>query len=111
MKPEPIRYQTELPVSVCIARLVAEPWVFGDELDPLWFRCDASSDCWLLVTFRGGRFRKMRSTQYLITFSRQENRTIAAVEFQHEMWNLPSMTPVAEIDLLMQQKIHAIRIG
>ena len=110
MKSKQVRFLTALPIDTCIARISKEPWVFGDELDPLWYRCDGSSDCWLLVTFRGGRFRKIRSTQYRITFSQQQTYTVATLEFQSEMWNLPSMTTQEEIDLFMGQKLDAVRM-
>ena len=63
------------------------------------------------VTFRGGKYRKTRATQYLITFSHQQDQTVATLEFQREMWNFPPMTPVMEIDLFMQQKLGAVRTG
>ena len=103
-----LRYETDLPIPNCIAAISGEPWVFGEVLDPLWYSCDAATQTAVLVTFRGGKFRKARKTRYRISFSRQHGRTIAVLEFLEELCGLPAMTPVSELDQFMKHTIRAV---
>lgn len=107
MNPKPLYYQTDLPAAQCIA---AEPWEYGDELTPLWYRCDAVAETGLVVTFRGGKFRKIVRTRYRMAFSPAEGRTVIRLDFLDELLGLPPMTLITDIDLFLSHKLRATRI-
>ena len=110
MNTEPIRYRTELPVTDCIRKLTAQPWEYGEVLAPLWYRCDAVTDSSLLLTFRGGKYKKIKQTRYLVRFASDGSGTTVTLEFRGELLGAPPMTPIRDVDLLLEQRLLASRV-
>lgn len=110
MKEQPLQYETVLPVELCIQQIISQPWTYGpDSLNELWYKCEKISESNLLVTFTGGRFRKIMRTQYLLVFSRHGENTNITMTFQKEMFGMPPMTHILDIDCFMEKKIGALR--
>ena len=105
-----LHYQTALTPLECVAAVTAQPWEYGEELMPLWYDCIPVAQQVLEVTFRGGKFRKAMGTQYQMTFADDIAGTYVTLEFCGELLGLPPMTPLADIDRFMEQKLRAVRI-
>lgn len=102
-------FKTELSERECILNITRKPWVYtcnyGTEL---WYTCEMVSDNQLLISFTGGQFRKIMRTQYWMKLTRQDV-TIVTMEFYKELFGLPPMTTVHDIERFMKQKINAWR--
>lgn len=106
-----LRYQTELPAFECIHRISHLPWKYRDEWGTdLWYKCEVISDTRLLVIFTGGQFRKAKRTQFFLDFVVERGNTLVIMSFYKEMFGLPPMTPLGDIDRFMNQKISAVRL-
>ena len=103
-------YESAYNLQECINLILEEPQRYrcqnGGEL---WYRAEQLSDTEISITFRGGQFRRMAHTKYLMKLSRQENHTKIILHFQKEFWGLPPMTLASDIDLFMKQKLNAVR--
>ena len=110
MNTPPISYRTPLTAAECIAAITAQPWEYGDELMPLWYHCADAGAGRLFVTFRGGKFRKIMRSRYLLTFTEGSGETTVTLEFQNELLGAPPMTPIKDVDLFLEQKLRAVRI-
>ena len=104
-------YHTPLSASDCIRSISRMPWEFECKWGTaLWYECERLSCTQLLVTFKGGQFRKSVRTQYLMEFVVEGQETIITVRFYKESFGLPPMTPPDDIDRFMKQKINAIQM-
>ena len=103
-------YESTYNLHECIIQITKEPqeydWKWGAKL---WYKAEIFSDTQVLITFRGGQFRRMMRTQYLMEFLPQENHTLIVLRFQKELFGLPPLTPSSDIDLCMKQKLNAVR--
>ncbi|MBQ4550204.1 MAG: hypothetical protein IJA49_03835 [Oscillospiraceae bacterium] len=106
----PLHYRTALTPPECIAAITAQPWEYGDALMPLWYDCIPVEQQVLDVTFRGGKFRKAMRSRYRMTFTEDADGTAVVLEFISELLGAPPMTPPADIDRFMEQKLLAIRV-
>ena len=106
-----LHYQTALTPLECVAAVTAQPWEYGEELMPLWYDCTPVAQQVLEVTFRGGKFRKAMGTRYQMTFADDIAGTYVTLEFRGELLGLPPMTPLADIDRFMEQKLRAVRVS
>ena len=110
MKNLSMTYQSELPVKECIQKISAQPWEYkSNSGDALWYKCEMVSDTRLLVVFTGGQYRKAMRSQFFIDFMVEEGNTIVTMCFIKDLFGLPLMTPMNDIDCFMKQKINAIR--
>lgn len=110
MQAREMKYITELPVTDCMALISQRPFEYECQLGmPLWYDCRALSDTQLLVTFKGGKFRKFMRTQYMVDFRVEGGMTVVTMRFYKEMLGLPPITSLDDIDLFMKQKIQAVR--
>lgn len=105
-----LRYRTPISADECIAAITTQPWEYGDELMPLWYDCIPVAHQVLDVTFRGGKFRKAMRTRYRMTFVEDAAGTAVTLEFINELLGAPPMTPPADIDRFLEQKLRAVRV-
>jgi len=105
-----LHYHTTLTPPECIAAITAQPWEYGDDLIPMWYDCVPVAQQVLNVTFRGGKFRKAMNTRYRMTFADDIAGTAVVLEFLSELLGAPPMTPLADIDRFMEQKLRAVRV-
>ena len=104
-------YTTKLSVTECVSALVNEEGTFGeDPLNLYTYRCVQCSDSQLYIVFHGPRFGKARHTEYIMTLTHQNGRTVVAFQFLHELLGFPPFTSVQELDKFMSEKIGASRI-
>lgn len=104
-------YRTYLPIPECIRKIEQLPWEYECDFGtPLWYRCKIIADTSVLVTFTGGKFRKIKRTQYILDFSSENSMTIVEARFYKELFGMSPMTLATDIDFFMKQKIGAIRI-
>lgn len=101
-------YTTTLLASQCIENIMKKPWIYyckyGTEL---WYKCDKINDSRILLTFKGGTFRKMMRTTYIVDFVQTPLMTKIVMMFYKEMLGLPALTPPNDIDEFMNQKANA----
>lgn len=103
-------YESPNNAYECINQITKEPQQYECKWGTaLWYKTNRISDTQVLITFTGGQFRKMMSTQYLMEFLPQESHTLIVLRFQKELLGLPPMTPPSDIDLCMKQKLNAVR--
>ncbi len=107
----PLQYRTALTADECIAAITSQPWEYGEELMPLWYDCTPVARQMLDVTFRGGKFRKAMRTRYRMNFTEDASGTAITLEFISELLGVPPMTPPADIDRFMEQKLRAVRVS
>ncbi len=113
-----LRYETALPLSVCIQKILEEPWTYGTKiLDELWYQCEQLTNSSLRIEFTGGQYRSARRTEYLAEFTSTPNGTVILMFYQGE--NLfrflggsfrsyvPPYTPFKLIDQFMWEKAQA----
>ena len=103
-------YITGKSIDDCMKAIACAPWTYqckwGTEM---WYECNKLSDAQMLVTFKGGQFRRARRTQYLLTFTANAETTVT-LKFHREMFGLcVPMTPTEDIDCFMKEKIGAVR--
>ena len=113
MKTSGYAFQTHLPVDECIERIIRTPWEFEDVWTgtSLWYNCQIISATRILITFTGGQFRRFRRTEYVVDFTPMNQVTAINVVFQKEIFGLPPMTALQELDAFMTQKLFAQRTG
>lgn len=105
-----LHYESAYDLHECIAQITKEPQQYECQWGTaLWYKADRISNTQVLITFTGGQFRKMMRTQYLMEFLPQEHHTLIILQFQKELFGLPSMTHPSDIDLCMKQKLNAVR--
>lgn len=105
-----LEYHTSLTVTDCIQRILQLPWEYEcKQGTPLWYEVVYITDNQLQITFKGGQFRKSMRTQYRVYFTQKENTTKIVMQFEKDLLGLPAMTPPADIDLFMGQKVNAVR--
>ena len=109
MYAEALHYHTPMTPQECVAAVTAQPREYGDELMPLWYDCIPAAQQALEVTFLGGKFRRTVKTRYRMTFAEDPDGTAVVLEFCGELLGLPPMTPPADIDRFMEQKLRAVR--
>lgn len=106
-------YESPNNVYDCILKIMKKPQQYASKWGTaLWYKANRLSDTQVLITFTGGRLRKMMRTQYLMEFFPQTNQTLIALRFQKELlglFGLPPMTNPLDIDLCMKQKLNAER--
>lgn len=111
MREQVLKYHSELTPDVCILQIVALPQEYMCKWGtPMWYMAEQIGDGALLVTFRGGQFRKTVQTKYLVQFFSTQNGTEISMKFIGELFGLPPMTLVGDIDLFMEQKLVAYRM-
>ena len=105
-----LEYHTSLTAAECVQQIMQLPWEYDCKWGtPLWYEAIYISDSQLQITFKGGQFRKAVRTQYLVDFVQQKNTTKIIMRFETDLFALPAMTPPADIDLFMGQKVNAVR--
>lgn len=105
------QYATDLPVEVCVQRILQQPWEFFCEWGTsLWYECQAVSPTRIMITFTGGQFRKIKCTQYYADFVEQNGKTVITMRFYKELFNSSPFTIPSGIDSFMIQKNNAERI-
>ena len=104
-------YESPSNVYDCIAKITKKPQQYASKWGfALRYKANKLSDTQVLITFTGGRFRKMMRTRYLMEFLPQGNHTRIVLWFQKELLGLPiPMTSPLDIDLCMKQKLNAER--
>lgn len=103
-------YKTMLPIGDCMDLITRQPWQYQCDLGtPLWYECSVLSPTQLLLTFKGGQFRKAMHTQFFVDFGVEGEMTVVSMRFHKEMFGLPPMTPLRDIDRFMEEKIQAGR--
>ena len=103
-------YESMYNLQECMMGMLREPQRYCCECGTdLWYKAEKISDTQVWVTFTGGQFRKMMRTQYLMEFLAREDHTAIVMCFQKELFGLPPMTPLSDIDRCMAQKIKAKR--
>ena len=107
-KKQVLYYETALNMQECISRIIEEPQKYKDKnWTELWYEAVKISNTQVLITFKGGQFRKAVRTQYIMEFLSQENNTLISLRFQNELFGCPPMTLPNDIDLCMMQKLDA----
>lgn len=114
MKTQILRYQTVQPVSECTRNILASPHKYeckwGSTLRyMLKYKVEMIDSSKMYITFCGGEFRKNMRTKYLAEFVSESSNTSVNLYFCSELFGLPPMTPISDIDLFMEQKIAAFR--
>lgn len=117
-----LEYDTELSAAECIARITAAPYVFQSEIysatDVLRVGEEAKErnyDCYLIsenqlhLTLKGGRFTKPRRSQFVMELLPGKNTTTVLLKFQGDLLEPFLMTPTAEIDSFMRERIQGVR--
>ena len=118
-----LKYQTNLSVAECFARILSEPHVFeSDVYSKILFMgvgaivrernydCYPISETQLHLTLKGGQFTKTIRSRFVMRFSPENDFTTVFLQFQGDLLNLPLMTPTQEIDSFMREKIIGIRV-
>ena len=110
MNTQNIRYETDRAIAECIREIMDTPHKYMCASGtPLWYKVELIESTKLAITFCGGQFRKSMHTQYLAEFMTVGYRTTVTLHFHSELFGLPPMTPISDIDLFMSQKIDAVR--
>lgn len=107
-------YQTKSSIPDCIRSIVALPQIYFDYTAGaavLEYKAQIVGSTSVLITFCGGQFRKFMRTVYLAVFSVEGDQTLISLHFKRDFLGLPAMTPFSDIDMFMQQKVSAQRIG
>lgn len=105
-------YETTMSVTECFTILLSLSQLPAtDDYESISFDCIKLSDTQLYLIYKGLRyFGKMRKTEYILTFSIRGESTIIVLQFHHELFGLPPMTPISEIDAFLKDSIQAFRI-
>ena len=110
MKAQILRYQTALPISECTRKILASPHEYECKWrTTLKYSAEMIDPSKMFITFCGGQFRKSMRTKYLVEFVSESSNTSVNLSFCSELFGLPPMTPISDIDLFMEQKIAAFR--
>ena len=76
-------YESTYNLHECIIQITKEPQEYDCKWGgKLWYKAEIFSDTQVLITFRGGQFRRIMRTQYLMEFLPQENHTLIVLHFQ-----------------------------
>lgn len=118
-----LKYQTRLSVAECFSRILSEPHVFestvysqsmviyaGEDAKERNFDCYALSSTEIHLSLNGGRFTKFVRSRFIMEFIPEDDFTTVFLRFQGDLFNLPLMTPAAEIDCFIREKIQGERI-
>ena len=102
-----ILYRTEQSIAGCLEGALASPWEYYCEYGtPLWYEVESVSSTRLEIVFRGGQFRKIAKSRYLLAFSEERDGTAIELRFLGGLQWIPS-----DIDRFMYQKMGALRVG
>ena len=119
-----LKYQTNLSITECFLQILSEPHVFesdvcnkilvmciGAMVKERYYDCRPISETQLRLTLKGGPFTRTRRSRFVMRFSSKNNSTTVLLKFQGDLLNAPLMTPAAEIDCFMREKIQGFRLG
>ena len=110
MREQTLYYDSIYSVQECIARIVRAPQQYRCDLGgELWYSAEKISGTQVWITFKGGQYRKIMRTQYLMEFVPREGGTMIVMRFQKELLRFPPMAPTQDIDRCMAQKLDAVR--
>lgn len=112
MKGYTVKYRSELSVLECMHNLMRQPWEFGDKFGIYvsWYECTKVSESQLLLVYTGGKFQKMRRTQFIVDFTPEQDTTLITMQFTKDLFGLPPMTHPNNIDPLMEERCKAVRV-
>ena len=110
-------YYTSLPVSECIGRITAAPFVlwYTDALRIIEenYDCQRISSTELSITFLGSQYTGPRRSRFVAIFEETSGQTKVSLQFQDDIlgvFTVPLLfTATGEIDCFMQEKICATR--
>ncbi|MBE6948173.1 MAG: hypothetical protein E7454_08025 [Ruminococcaceae bacterium] len=117
-----LEYHTELSALECTTSILAAPHTFkstvynksalyaGEDAKVRNYDCYPVSELELHLTFRGGQYTKQPiRSRFVLEFLEEDAITKVLLKFQGDFWGLPLMTPTAEIDSFMYEKIQGVR--
>ena len=106
-------YDTDLSAEDCFERLIKAQHMSAMELNPAIIEVNRISETRLYLVYKGRKYSKMRRTEYIVDFSDDTTsgmRTKVTVTFTKELFRiLLPMTPVQDLDYLMNEKLNAHR--
>ena len=110
MTEQVLYYDSACSPRECMAQILKAPQQYRcDRGTELLYDAVKISDTQVWITFKGGQFRKIMRTQYLMEFIPREGQTMIVMQFQKELFGFPPMTSTQDIDRCMAQKLEAVR--
>ena len=105
-------YTTKLPATECMKLIQQQPWTFGRNIFNLQqYECSQLESDQIRIVFKGAQFGKILRTEYLLTFAENADTCNIVANFQRELFGMPPMTSTYQLDIFMEEKIHARRIN
>ena len=118
-----LKYQTKLSTIECFERILSDPHIFqsdfvselvllyaGEDAKKRNYDCYALSSTEIHLSLNGGRFTKFVKSRFVMEFIPEYDFTTVFLRFQGDLFNLPLMTPTAEIDCFIREKIQGNRV-